>query len=329
MKPADAPPPAAPAPLMPRFVQIHHEDDAGLRAELVQGLVQPVAQVAPKFLYDALGSRLFEAITELPEYYPTRTEAAIFHAHAANMARAIGGSITLIDLGAGNCAKAARLLSTLEVRRYVAVDISVDFLREALQALARQHPRLPMVGLGLDFSSALELPPDLFDGRPVFFYPGSSIGNFTPSQALAFLRRLRRQAGGGGLLIGVDLVKPVEILEPAYDDALGVTAAFNLNLLRYLNRLIGSDFDPRRWQHIAFFDAAQSRIEMHLQARSDVNVRWSGGERRFRTGERIHTENSYKHTIDGFAALLREAGFASSRHWTDPERWFAVFWAEA
>ena len=319
---------ATPAPL-PRFVQIHREDDAALRAELVRGLMLPAAEVAPKFLYDALGSRLFEAITELPEYYPTRTEAAIFQADGPAMAQAIGAGATLIDLGAGNCAKAAKLLTLLDARRYVAVDISVDFLRDALASLARQHPRLSTLGIGLDFSNALDLPAEALEGRPVFFYPGSSIGNFTRPQALAFLRRIRERASGGGLLIGVDLVKPVEILEPAYDDALGVTAAFNLNLLRYLNRLIDSDFDPRQWRHVAFFDRAQSRIEMHLEAREELTVRWEGGERRFAEGERIHTENSYKHTLEGFAALLREAGFEATRHWTDVQQWFAVWWARA
>ncbi|MEO6410296.1 MAG: L-histidine N(alpha)-methyltransferase [Burkholderiaceae bacterium] len=313
----------------PRFIQLHREDAAELRAELVQGLLQPVAQVAPKFLYDALGSRLFEAITELPEYYPTRTESAIFQADGPAMAQAIGAGATLIDLGAGNCAKAAKLLTLLDARRYVAVDISVDFLRDALAALARQHPRLSTLGIGLDFSNALDLPAEACEGRPVFFYPGSSIGNFTRPQALTFLRRLRERASGGGLLIGVDLVKPAEILEPAYDDALGVTAAFNLNLLRYLNRLIGSDFDPREWRHVAFFDVAQSRIEMHLEAREDLTVRWEGGERGFAEGERIHTENSYKHTLEGFAALLREAGFEATRHWTDEREWFGVWWARA
>jgi dimethylhistidine N-methyltransferase len=308
---------------------MHREDDTALREELVAGLVQPVAQVSPKFLYDALGSRLFEAITELPEYYPTRTEAAIFAEHGAAMAAAIGNDVTLIDLGAGNCAKAARLLGLLDARRYVAIDISVEFLRGALQALARQHPRVPMLGLGQDFSAALDLPAGAVDGHPVFFYPGSSIGNFNRPQALAFLQRVRQLAVGGGLLIGVDLVKPAALLEPAYDDALGVTAAFNLNLLRYLNRLIDSDFEPRQWQHVAFYDAAQSRVEMHLQARDDLAVRWPGGVRRFRAGERIHTENSYKHTIEGFAALLQEAGFARSVHWTDAQGWFAVYWAAA
>ncbi len=313
----------------PRFIQLHREDATELRAELVHGLVQTPAQVAPKFLYDALGSRLFEAITELPEYYPTRTEAAIFQADGPAIAQALGAGATLIDLGAGNCAKAARLLTLFDARRYVAVDISVDFLRDALQALARQHPRLETLGIGLDFSNALDLPAEACEGRPVFFYPGSSIGNFTRPQALAFLRRIRERASGGGLLIGVDLVKPAAILEPAYDDALGVTAAFNLNLLRYLNRLIGSDFEPRQWRHVAFFDSAQSRIEMHLQAREALVVRWPGGERAFAAGERIHTENSYKWTLEGFTALLSEAGFREPRHWTDARGWFGLFAAGA
>ena len=311
----------------PRFVQLHHADAAAHRDMLQRGLLAPRASVSPKFFYDALGSKLFEAITELPEYYPTRTEAAIFDSHAADMARHIGPVGTLIDLGSGNCVKAERLFPLFAPRRYVAVDISVEFLREALRRVQREHPRLDLVGLGLDFSETLDLPANLIDGRPIFFYPGSSIGNFTPSEALAFLRRVRARAEGGGLLIGVDLVKPVAVLEAAYDDALGVTAAFNLNLLRHLNRLVGSDFDPTQWRHIGLFNAAESRIEMHLEARADVHVAWAGGERLFGKGERIHTENSTKYTLESFDLLLRDAGFAMRRHWCDPQGWFGVFWA--
>ena len=163
----------------------------------------------------------------------------------------------------------------------------------------------------------------------MLFFPGSSISNFTPAQALEFLRRLRARAEGGALLIGVDLVKPTAALEAAYDDALGVTAAFNLNLLKHLNRLLGADFDVRQWQHVALFDAAASRIEMHLQARQALTVRWRGGERRFAAGERIHTENSYKWTPEAFEALLRDAGFTPRRRWTDEGGGFALFLAEA
>ena len=317
-------------PKSPRFVQTWLADVEAERAAARAALCATPASMAPKFFYDRLGSHLFEAITELDEYYPTRTEAAIFAAHGAAMAAAIGSAMTLIDLGAGNCAKAVRLFPLLEPRRYVAVDISVEFLREALRQVQREHPRLDIVGLGQDFSSSLELPADVLgEQRPVFFYPGSSIGNFTPPEALAFLRRVRERAAGGGLLIGVDLVKPTPVLDAAYDDALGVTAAFNLNALRHLNRLLGSDFDPRQWRHVAFFDEARSRIEMHLEAREALTCRWPGGLRRFAAGERIHTENSCKYRIGQFESMLLEAGFRRPVHWTDPLGWFAVFWAEA
>lgn len=312
-----------------RLVQLHHDDPAAVRRELIAGLMSAPATTSPRFLYDALGSRLFEAITELPEYYPTRTEAAIFNAHAADMAQVIGPVGTLVDLGAGNCAKALRLMASLRPARYVAVDISVDFLEDALADVQRKHPALDVVGVGLDFSTTLALPADMLRGRPVFFYPGSSIGNFTPPQARDFLASVQRQATGGGLLIGVDLVKAPQTLEPAYDDALGVTAAFNLNLLRHLNHLIGSDFEPRDWRHVALFNRAESRIEMHLEARRALRVRWPDGERRFEPGERLHTENSYKYSIEGFAALLTDAGFSGSRCWVDADSWFAVFWAQA
>ena len=313
----------------PRFIQQHLADPNAERAAIEAGLRQQPAQAAPKYFYDRLGSQLFEAITELPEYYPTRTEAAIFAAHGAEIARCVGTGSTFIDLGAGNCLKASRLFPLLEPRRYVAIDISVDFLHEALKRVQREQPALDVVGLGQDFSNRLDLPADLVAGRAVFFYPGSSIGNFTPPEALALLQRLRAQAGGGGLLIGVDLVKSAPILEVAYDDALGVTAAFNLNILRQLNRLVGSDFRPEDWRHVALYNAAESRVEMHLEARRELSVHWPGAQRRFRAGERIHTENSYKYTPAGFAALLEAAGFAPPQHWTDPQSWFAVFWASA
>jgi dimethylhistidine N-methyltransferase len=321
----------------PRFIQTAGDgasassaaDLAAERMAVRAALLATPASASPKYFYDTLGSRLFDAITELPEYYPTRTESAIFGAHAAAMADCMGPAVTLIDLGAGNCAKAARLFPLLEPRRYVAVDISADFLRDALRQVQRDHPRLEIVGVGMDFSRTLELPAELTGGRPVFFYPGSSIGNFDRADALALLRRIAAQAQGGGLLIGADLVKPVAVMEAAYDDALGVTAAFNLNLLRHLNRLIASDFQPAQWKHTALFNAARSRIEMHLEARCDLHVSWPGGTRHFKAGERLHTENSYKYTSDGFAALLAEAGFRTTRCWTDEQRWFGVYWAEA
>ena len=312
----------------PQFIQLHRIDDGILADEASAGLRARPAWLSPKFFYDALGSRLFDAITELAEYYPTRTEAAIFDAQGPAIAAAVlaatGARPVLVDLGAGNCAKAARLFGALAPRRYVAVDISVDFLRQSLQQLQREHPALDMLGIGLDFSTRLQLPVDVINGPALVFYPGSSIGNFAPADALRLLREAREVAAGGALLIGVDRVKPCAVLEAAYDDDLGVTAAFNLNLLKHLNRLLGADFEVRDWRHVALFDAAQSRIEMHLEARTAVTVRWPQGERHFAAGERMHTENSYKWTPEAFEALLREAGFSQVRQWSDERGWFSV-----
>jgi dimethylhistidine N-methyltransferase len=315
----------------PRFIQLHRIDDAALADEAAAGLQARPAQVSPKFFYDPLGSRLFDAITELDEYYPTRTEAAILAQQGVQIAAAaqavVGPAPLLVDLGAGNCAKAARLFPLLAPRRYVAVDISVEFLRQALQVLQREHPAMELVGVGLDFSVRLALPAEACSGPALVFYPGSSIGNFGPDAALRLLRQARELAAGGALLIGVDLVKPAAVLEAAYDDDLGVTAAFNLNLLKHLNRLLGADFDVRDWRHVALFDAAQSRIEMHLEARRALHVRWRGGERGFAAGERMHTENSYKWAAADFDALLQEAGFSRVQRWCDERGWFGLFLA--
>jgi dimethylhistidine N-methyltransferase len=208
--------------------------------------------------------------------------------------------------------------------------------------LRQRHLAIPMLGLGMDFSAELALPPaatdwlarhDLSTAPVCVFYPGSSIGNFNPTEALALLRQAHAvcAAGGagGGILIGVDRVKDKAILEPAYDDPLGVTAAFNRNLLLHTNALLGTDFAPARWQHVAFFNEADSRIEMHLQSDGAQTVRWPGGERRFADGERLHTENSCKWQPADFDALLREAGFGPSTHWSDARGWFSVFFAPA
>ena len=324
----------------PFFVQLHQTNHAAVRAELAAGLQAQPAHVAPKFFYDALGSRLFDAITELVEYYPTRTEAAIFREHGEALAQQVPSGAVLVDLGAGSCAKAASLFPVLRPAAYVAVDISVDYLRDTMGPLQQRHTGLPMLGLGMDFSAELALPPAATDWLAAqgaasaprcVFYPGSSIGNFNPAEALALLRQAHAvcAAGGpgGGILIGVDRVKDKAILEPAYDDPLGVTAAFNRNLLLHTNTLLGTDFAPERWRHVAFFNETDSRIEMHLQSAGTQTVRWPGGERTFADGEQMHTENSYKWQPADFDALLREAGFGASSHWTDEKGWFSVFWA--
>jgi dimethylhistidine N-methyltransferase len=323
-------------------LQVYRSDPEQLRAELAAGLLAPQASVSPKFFYDRLGSHLFDAITELPEYYPTRTEAGILAGSLSDMARQVPAGAVWIDLGAGSCAKAASLFGAFAPSAYVPIDISAVYLSQALEPLRRQHPGLPMLGIGLDFSATLSLPDDarrwlaghgLQAAPRCVFYPGSSIGNFSPPDALRLLGEAyavcRDGGAGSGLLIGVDRVKDIAVLEPAYDDALGVTAAFNRNLLLHVNRQLGSDFQPGEWDHVALFNTTASRIEMHLAARRPQTVVWPGGRRAFAAGERIHTENSYKWEPAAFADLLRQAGFGTPVHWTDPRGWFSVFWAPA
>jgi dimethylhistidine N-methyltransferase len=319
-----------PAPHDPRsmtFVQGNKPPAQDAAAMLRQGLLAARASIPPRFFYDELGSRLFAAITATEEYYPTRTEAQVMQDHLPAIAAALPVTgCTLVDVGAGNCEKAAALFATVRPARYVAVDISTDFLQDALQQLQGRFPAIGMCGVATDFAQRLELPPTVAPGRRLFFYPGSSIGNFSPPQAVTFLQSLREQMHGDGVLwIGVDLQKDRRVLERAYDDSLGVTAAFNRNVLRHVNRIAGTDFDVGDWRHVALYDEAAGRIEMHLEALRDVEVRWPGGSRSFAAAERVHTENSYKYTVDGFERLLAEAGLRSAGCWTDPNEWFGVF----
>jgi len=319
--------------ITPTFVSLLREASQGPADELAAGLLKPAATISPKFFYDELGSSLFTAITQLDEYYPTRTEAGIFSSQRDAIAAALHARLpagfTMLDLGAGDGAKAAGLFDALRPARYVAVDISEPFLREALSVLQRRFPKLPMTGVGLDFGTRLQLPDGLIEGPALVFYPGSSIGNFGPGEALRLLVQARVASQGGALLIGADLVKPQAVLHAAYDDALGVTAAFNLNLLRNVNRLLGSDFEEADWRHEARVDLDIGRVEMHLQARRALTVQWPGGVRRFEAGETIHTENSHKWTPASFEALLRDAGWRDVRRFVDPQGWFGVFVAFA
>jgi len=311
------------APHRPRIVEIEPPPADEPRRELLRGLRAAPASIEPKFFYDRLGSRLFEAICELPEYYLPRAEREIFDVHGAAIAAAVGQGCTLIDLGAGNCRKAERLFDLLRPAQYVAVDISGEYLRETLDCLQERHPRLDIVGVVQDFSRRLVLPPPVRAERRLFFYPGSSIGNFMPAAAAGFLGRLRELGGGGGrVLLGVDLVKERAALEAAYDDPLGVTAAFNLNVLNNVNRIAGSDFDVRDWRHVAFFNERESRIEMHLEAKKEISVSLPDGPRAFRAGERMLTENSYKLAPAAVAMLAGKASI--QRTWLDAGKRFAV-----
>lgn len=297
--------------------------------ELRDGLLDHPAHIDPKFLYDALGSSLFTAITQLPEYYPTRCEAEIFERHGQDIARHIGPVQSMIDLGAGDCVKAERLFASLRPRHYVPIDISADYLETAVRRLRLSYPDLRVTAIGQEFSQALALPAEIPAEQRLFFYPGSSIGNLSPDDAHAMLQRIRAQCDGGGLLVGVDRVKPRQVLEPAYDDALHLTAAFNLNLLRHVNQVLDADFNVDDWRHVALFNAARSRIEMHLEAQRALRVAWPGGTRDFSAGERIHTENSYKFTPQAFSDLLQSAGYRDVAHWSDSRGWFSVFSARA
>lgn len=319
----------APPRAAPQFIDLLAEG-VDQRAELAAALLEPCASIPPKYFYDALGSRLFEAICELPEYPLTRTERAIVDAHVHEIAARIGPGGVLIDLGAGNCEKAERLFGWLAPTQYVAIDIAADFLRDRLSVLAERNPQHSILGIAQDFTQAIELPEEVADGSRVLFYPGSSIGNFAPDEAFAFLQRTRAACGNDGhLLLGVDLIKDKRLLDLAYDDPLGVTAAFNLNVLRNVNALLGSNFEVGDWRHIAFFNAEESRVEMQVEARHAVTVRWPGAARAFAAGDRIHTENSYKYTPQRLRETLKRAGYAWVAMYTDDAEGFAVALAGA
>jgi L-histidine N-alpha-methyltransferase len=294
------------------------------RHEIARGLADRPKHLPPKLFYDQVGSSLFHEITELPEYYPTRTELSILQRHAPEIAAVIGRGAVLCELGTGTHEKVGMLLEVMpDLGAYVPVDISptaLDAQRERVQA---DFPDLRVAPLLGDWTQPLELPRL---GSPlVVFFPGSTVGNFDPPAAGAFLERIARAVGPGGVLvIGVDLVKPREVLEPAYDDAAGVTAAFNKNILTHVNRVAGGDLDPERFEHVAVWNAELSRMEMHLEAR-EAHVATVGGQVvHFDAGERIHTESSYKYTVEGFGALAGRAGFTLTQAWTDPRQLFSV-----
>jgi len=306
------------------------------RAQVVEGLLATPARIAPRYFYDELGCALYGAICQLPEYYPTRTEIALFREHRSEIADAIGKGGQFVDLGAGDCCKAQSWLPFVSPARYIAVDIAGPEIERALARMSPDFPEIEMVGVITDFSRGVMLD-GVLDARPVtFFYPGSSIGNFTPGEATRFLESVRGYctAPGSGLLIGVDGKKDKPRLDAAYDDALGVTAAFNRNALLHLNRRFGFDFALDGFVHRGFYNEALGRIEMHLEAvaQQDVTLRpqdlnHAPQRRRFAAGERIHTENSYKYTREEFAALLRGAGFGSLRSWASPDAGYFVFHA--
>ncbi|AGA34056.1 methyltransferase [Thioalkalivibrio nitratireducens DSM 14787] len=308
-------------------IQYHdlHPTPADLAAEVLAGLRQKPRCIPPKFFYDAEGSRLFDAITRLPEYYPTRTEMGILQTHAPEIAARVGTGALLVEPGGATPAKARLLFDGLQPCAYVPMDISRDHLWVAAEQVAAEYPWLEVHAACTDFTRLLELPPNTPPGVRVAFFPGSSIGNFNPDDAVAFLTTVAELVGPGGyLLIGVDLKKDPERLEAAYDDADGVTAAFNLNLLRRINRELGADFDLQAWRHQVRYNAEHGRVEMHLASVRPQAVQLAGERFEFDAGETIHTENSYKYHVDEFQALARRAGFWPDAVWLDPDALFSV-----
>jgi L-histidine N-alpha-methyltransferase len=300
------------------------------RADVLAGLSRPRKRLPAKYFYDAAGSGLFDRITELPEYYLTRTETGILREHAAAMAGRCGPRCLLIELGAGSLTKVRLLLDWLDhPAGYVPVDVSGAHLRAAAAVLADDYPALDVRPVIADFTAAFALPAGLARQRVIYF-PGSTIGNFDPSEANALLRRVARLVGpGGGLLLGVDLGKPVDVLERAYNDAAGVTAAFNRNLLVRINRELGGDFDSTAFRHHAFFNGERSRIEMHLVSDRRQRVRVGSSAFDFRPGESIHTENSYKYDLGELAARAARCGLRLDEAWTDAQNYFAVLYLTA
>ncbi|PZP34489.1 MAG: L-histidine N(alpha)-methyltransferase [Roseateles depolymerans] len=300
-------------------------------ADLQRALARRPRAISPKYFYDETGSRLFEQICELPEYYPTRTELALLRAHAPDMAAQFGPQVQLVEYGAGALRKVRLLLDALprECVQFVPLDISGPHLLAASSALAADYPGLALQPLVADFTRPHTLPAVPSGVRRVGFFPGSSIGNFTPDEADAFLRLAARELAGGGLLIGLDLVKDPAVLHAAYNDAAGVTAAFNLNLLAHARRELGAEFPPDGFEHLAFYNPAYQRIEMHLRARRALEVQLGGERYVFDEGETLHTEHSHKYTVSGFQALAQRAGFKPGKVWTDENGWFAVLWLEA
>jgi len=317
-------------PVQYRIVDRTTPDRGGEREHVVAALSASPATIEPRYFYDELGCALYGAICRLPEYYPTRTETALFQEHRGEIAEALGMGKQFVDLGAGDCCKAQSWLPFVAPARYFAVDIAGAEIERALARMAPDFPEVEMIGVVADFTEGLPLD-DLLDSRAAtFFYPGSSIGNFTPEAARAFLAKVKAHCAkrpGSALLIGVDGKKDKRRLDAAYDDALGVTAAFNRNALLHLNSRFGFDFALDGFVHRGFYNEAKGRIEMHLESLRDQVVRLGPGERRFARGERIHTENSYKYEAAEFAALLGDAGFAAVRYWESADRGYFVFHA--
>ena len=290
-----------------------------LAADVIAGLTGKPKSLPPKYFYDHAGSALFDRITRLPEYYPTRSELALLERHSAEMASLLPPAAALVEFGSGSSRKARILLgAAANIEAYVPIDISGDFLREDAAKLHRDFPRLAIFPVAADFTVTTELPAEVAKMPRAGFFPGSTIGNFEPDEAAGFLRRAGRMLGHGAVLVvGVDLAKEPDILYHAYNDAAGVTAKFNLNLLARINRELGANFNLAAFEHHAFYNTDKNRIEMHLASTTRQKVRIGDVTVDFRAGETIHTENSYKYSVESFKALAHGSGYTPLQVWTD------------
>lgn len=302
-----------------------HPPTTDMLAEISQSLRSPTPALHPKFFYDETGSTLFDQITRTPEYYPTRTEATLLRSYAEEIHSRLDNTHTIAEPGAGSCEKVRVLLDAWQPTHYMPLEISRECLLGASRRLADEFPRVRISAVCADYCQAMAMPEGLRQPGRLVFFPGSTIGNFEPAQRASFLRGLRELAGqGGSLLIGADLQKPPEQLHAAYNDAQGLTAAFNLNALHHLNRELDCGFDTGSMRHLAFYNSAQSRIEMHLECLQDQHIRLGDTSLTLTAGTRIHTENSYKFTVEGFSAELVAAGFTPAACWTDSDNLFSL-----
>ncbi len=307
------------------------EDQNQFAADMLAALGNHPRAISPKYFYDQQGSALFDQICDLPEYYPTRTEIGILEANAAAIAQQMGPGAEIVEFGAGSLRKVRLLLDAAEApSRYVPIDISGEHMMQAAEVLKRDYPGLQVEPVVADYTHALTLPALLPDaGKRIGFFPGSTIGNFTPDEAVRFLRMAARTLRGGALLLGADLIKDPAVLHAAYSDSQGVTGAFNLNLLARANRELDANFDLSQFAHSAFYNSPQRRIEMHLLSLKRQRVTVLGRHFDFEEGETLHTENSHKFTIDSLRTLARTAGFTAGPVWTDPDNRFSLHWLEA
>ncbi len=304
---------------------LHDQIDHSFAQDVIAGLSQQPKKLSPKYFYDEAGSKLFEQITLLPEYYPTRTELRILRDRGSEIAQAIPANAALVEFGAGATTKVRLLLKRCAFKAYVPVDISGDFLNGQASALREDFPDLAVYPVTADFTKPFELPPEVKGMPKVGFFPGSTIGNFDPHEACAFLRSARAILGEGAtLIVGVDLEKDERVLHDAYNDAAGVTGQFNLNVLARINRELGGNLDLDGFKHRAIYNRQRHRIEMHLISRKPQTVRVLDHTATFRTGETIHTESSYKYSIERFTTLARGSGWTPRASWTDPDEMFSV-----